>query len=413
MTMVRSGPTLARSGPTLAVAVALISSACAGDPAPDVVATSTSRDSVGVTIIEHVASETLPDLPWSIGTAPVLSIGEAIADEAEQLFGVEDAIRLPDGRILVANGSTGEIRVFDEAGRHEASWGREGEGPGEFTGLVTLAAWAGDSILAWDFAQNRMTTWDLDGTLGRTQRLIQGEGLGAAQLRGVLPDGSFLTASLLSFAPGEVTTGLVRRSRRFARTGSDGALLTDFGEREDEEYYVRPEVGAIVRHPFRRSVHSAIWNDLVVIGTNDRFEIRAYDPTGPLRRIVRVEHPLEPVTPEDVQREVDARLAEADDRARPTLERVFEGMPPVPTFPAFSSLLVDSEGDLWVREYARPGVERSSWLVFSEDGVARGRMLLPEGLEVYRIGRDFVLGKALDDFEVERVQLWRLTREAG
>jgi len=43
---------------------------------------------------------------------PLVSIGAATGQPEYELFGVEDAVRLDDGRILVANGGAGEVRVF-------------------------------------------------------------------------------------------------------------------------------------------------------------------------------------------------------------------------------------------------------------------------------------------------------------
>jgi len=57
--------------------------------------------------------------------------------------------RLSDGRIMVGNRGSSEVRMFDAVGNHLVSWGGEGEGPGEFTGLSRAAPWPGDSIVAW------------------------------------------------------------------------------------------------------------------------------------------------------------------------------------------------------------------------------------------------------------------------
>ncbi|WP_419943063.1 hypothetical protein [Candidatus Palauibacter sp.] len=61
-----------------------------------------------------------------------MSIGTAGGDPAYELFRVGGAMRLSDGRIVVANAGTGELRVYDPDGIHLASWGGQGDGPGEF-----------------------------------------------------------------------------------------------------------------------------------------------------------------------------------------------------------------------------------------------------------------------------------------
>lgn len=370
----------------------------------------TVRDSAGVRVVENAAPAPDSRLGWQIGSTPLLVIGESSDDPAHELFGVEDALRLDDGRILVANGGTSEVRVFDRSGVHEATWGREGEGPGEFTVLTDLSLWPGDSVMAWDFSLNRLTIFDLEGHAVRTQRLSLGDGLGAGRFEGVLADRSLVTASLLGFPPGDTPTGLVRRSREFARVDPDGATLAKLGTHPDEEYWVRADVGAIVRHPFRRAVHSTVWNERIVIAPSDRYEIRAYDGDGGLALLVRREHSLQPVTQAEVDEFVAGRLEEAGPEARSALERVFEGMPPVDARPAFSDLVVDGAGDLWVRDYAESEAERSIWTVFASDGSMRGLVETPPGLTVFRIGRDYLLGRSVDALGVERVEMWRLER---
>ena len=58
------------------------------------------------------------------------------------LDGVIDALVLSDGRIVVANQGTYELRVFNPSGIHFDTWGGEGEGPGEFPYLRGLEAMA-------------------------------------------------------------------------------------------------------------------------------------------------------------------------------------------------------------------------------------------------------------------------------
>jgi len=119
------------------------------------------------------------------------------------------------------------------------------------------------------------------------------------------------------------------------------------------------------------------------------------------------------VSQADVDAYVAERLAAAEPQARSTMERVMAGLPPVESFPAFSELKVDDTGDLWVREYTRPGDERSVWTVFASDGGVRGLVETPAGLTIYRIGSDFLLGRSIDDLGVERVQVWGLVRSSN
>ncbi|MEX1184341.1 MAG: 6-bladed beta-propeller, partial [Gemmatimonadota bacterium] len=82
------------------------------------------------------------------GPAAVGRIRSVIADE--------------DGNVYVADNIAGEIRVFDEAGMHVSSFGRKGEGPGEFKDLYSLA-WLGSEIAAMDPGNARIGLFTRDG----------------------------------------------------------------------------------------------------------------------------------------------------------------------------------------------------------------------------------------------------------
>ena len=66
------------------------------------------------------------------------------------------------GQVYVADGLALEIRVFDTAGRSVRSFGRSGQGPGEFRELYSLA-FMGDSLLALDARNARITVWSRAG----------------------------------------------------------------------------------------------------------------------------------------------------------------------------------------------------------------------------------------------------------
>ena len=73
----------------------------------------------------------------------------------------------------------------------------------------------------------------------------------------------------------------------------------------------------------------------------------------------------------------------------------------------------DALDHLWVEDYEAPGEEVDGvlWTVFDPEGRVLGFVDTPEGLEIYEIGADYILGKTEDEeFGVESVQVWRLAR---
>ena len=148
-------------------------------------------------------------------------------------------------------------------------------------------------------------------------------------------------------------------------------------------------------HPFERSTAGAVWGDLVAVGVQDSYEIKAYAADGSLVRIVRRD--WDPRTPTQ---------AEYDERAP-------WGVPPVDAFPAFDEILADRAGYLWVQEYRMTADEPMVWTVFDPQGRVQGLVETPEGLDIFEIGADYVLGVAEDELGVEYVQLWSLLRGEG
>ena len=112
-----------------------------------------------------------------------------------------------------------------------------------------------------------------------------------------------------------------------------------------------------------------------------------------------------PYYPDDLS-ESDIRTYQAEARRR------YRSTPVAERFPAFTSLVVDALDYLWVQEYEFPGEERpgSLWTVFDPAGRVLGFVETPHGLQVFEIGENYILGHAMDELDVESVQLWPLER---
>ena len=229
------------------------------------------RDSAGVTIVENERSAPDTRLGWRIAESPTLSIGAFEGDPAYELYQVMDAARLPDGRIVVANAGTGELRVFDASGAHLESWGGRGEGPGEFGEFAapfSVEAWPGDSIAASDTYARRVSIFDAHGVHGRTFVLEDPY----YRLFGVMPDGKMCLGTIPAFEAGTMGTGMVRREVEYAIASPDGSLHVALGTYPASEWYIFAEGGgmAVYPQPFRHSAIARVWGDLIVIGSNDR-----------------------------------------------------------------------------------------------------------------------------------------------
>src|SRR5688500_11012726 len=76
----------------------------------------TRRDSAGIAIVESSRAMWDGSEVWTVDTAATVSIG-AVAGEAPYLLNrVAGATRLPDGRVVVADGGSSQLRFFDSTG---------------------------------------------------------------------------------------------------------------------------------------------------------------------------------------------------------------------------------------------------------------------------------------------------------
>lgn len=74
-------------------------------------------------------------------------------------------------RLLVADASDRDVKVYDRAGRRVGTIGRAGHGPGQFVSLSSALTFRSDSVAAFDFAQHRISIFGRDGRVGRMIRV--------------------------------------------------------------------------------------------------------------------------------------------------------------------------------------------------------------------------------------------------
>ena len=99
---------------------------------------------------------------WTISREPVVSIGMLSDDSLYELNRAESAIRMSNGDILVANRGSFQLRWYDARGRFVRSFGRRGQGPGEFRSLYVFNG-AGDTVLVHDNTNRRVSRVSPDG----------------------------------------------------------------------------------------------------------------------------------------------------------------------------------------------------------------------------------------------------------
>lgn len=362
-------------------------------------------DSASVPIIENPRPPEGSRLDWRVGPGPTVSIGALDGEDAYLFQSAPDALRLSDGRIVVVESGSAELRVFDgTSGIHLATWGGTGEGPGEFRDLRNVHPLAGDSIIGWGFPPV-LTVLDSDGDYVRSfQPATRDAGyVGRRMLSptAALDDGSIL-ASVLQESDDTVVAVVWDSEGRMR--GPLGAHLANARRVWTSEFWHREIFGW--------NLKLATWADLVIVTPSDRYEIRAFEPDGTLARIVRMEHARRSPTAAHVEAFIEARVSEASVSRREQVRRHHGAAPVAEYFPAFSSVLSDRLGHLWVEEFDVPGDGQDAvlWTVFDPEGHVLGLVETPQGLQIYEIGEDYLLGSMEDELGLDYIQLWALNR---
>lgn len=372
--------------------------------------TAAVRDSAGIRIVENVDPVWRDGEGWTVALEPGLLIGAVDGPDAYQLFRVRGARRLEDGRIVVADGGTNEIRIFDASGRYLITMGGRGEGPGEFTYLHKLLPWPGDSVAASDRNQRRISVFSSSGMLGRTIRFAN---IGGWPIpRGLLADGSIAL---------EPNTGPVgqRQGNIFEATEQPLLRFDPVAERYDtiaSTLSVRWEGGwrsgqyrVAIPIPFAGQPALAAGRSGVFYGYSSSYQIHRWTPERGLEMIIRRAVEPAPVTDDHRAKAWDTATALPQLSGRLAREHradvIFNE-----TLPVFGTLLVDDLGYLWVQDFAPEWEPTPPWAVYDTTGVWLGMVQTPEGVTLWQVGRDFVVGTRVDESNVPFVGVWELKR---
>jgi len=362
------------------------------------------RDSAGIAIVQNTGPSWAERDAWALSPAPLLSIGRLDGPEEYTFFRANSAIRLRDGRILVTNAGSQELRYYGAEGDFLHKVGGGGEGPGEFRSMGPVERFGSDSLALFDYRLFRYTVLDRNGTFGRVFQLREED------RRRPFPDGIFEDGSILasvSLRPGgrETPPGLSREEMNFMRMAPNGAvqdsLATLWGNewyRVDTEDGVRSLSRPLGLH-YQAVTRSSSW----VYGGTDSYEYLEFDQGGGLFRIVRADIDRRTVPREAVE---DAERGYREMPNRYAAE-LWGSIPWPDQLPAYDEFLVDLEGNLWIMDY---GVldEPIRFSVFDPSGRWLGRVDVPQGGRVTEIGADYLIGIWTDELEIETVRIYGL-----
>lgn len=400
--------------PLFCAATVLLGACDRGIAASDAIAVS---DSSGVAIVTNDLERL--DASCSIGDTPKLSIGIEDGGEEYMLDRVFGAARLSDGRIVLANGSTWQLRYYDSTGTYIRSTGRQGDGPGEFRSPFHLHRLPGDTVYAGDYSPFRFLVFAPDGQWVRTIDPVPQQ-LNSPRSMNVMSDGRMVlgvTDVSARFAEGAGTFPLDRLVLQLH--DARGVLLDTLATLPNGRFGEIVAGSRFHVFPFFESFAMvAAKGDRLVMGHGSESELRVHgNGEGfPLERIVRWSGKSRAVTSADVvaaKAWEESQLANSSPQIRemmlPTL--ISEKRIAADVFPAMSTLRVGTDGRLWIREYQPPSdTTARRWVAFTADGRFDCRLPTPRFNDYLEFGPDYLLALHTDSLGVERVKQFTLSR---
>lgn len=303
---------------------------------------------------------------WSL--EPIGSVGSTatLDDPAPDEFGrISSVTTGPEETVWVADQLNDQIKVFRGDGSVSLQLGREGQGPGEYSAIYSLA-WAGDRLLVLDLGNGRVAELSATGEWLGT-RPAPGRISGSpAMLRFYPVSDSSVVQWSLDVVDEQATRVWVQHGpegvgQTWPQVTLDPPEPTSMAcNRPDGavSFFSMPFGGQMLRHPAESGSSYQSWSAAY------RFALVA--PTGDTLRVVERDWPSVPVTDQDWEQ--GTAEFEAFQEEWPGADCTPERMERPATKVPLRNLLMDTEGRVWVEAVGQTG---SVWEVFDP----RGRLI--------------------------------------
>jgi hypothetical protein len=386
--------------------LALAATAVAGcEAAP--VPPNTSRDSLGVTIVESVAPLWGAPDAWRIEEEPILDLAETGSGETHAFFRVRDVLRAGSGDLAVADGASQQVRIYDATGRFLRAFGGPGEGPGEFRSLWTIVPRSDGRLVALDRAAGGSGA-EFDPGSGLVSSFRMPEGV--SPVRHPVPSDVVWGMDLASGADEERRrAGVQRPPVTIVRLSEDRMSSDSVTSLPGYENFIITEGDDI---PIMGRLPHAVPDGEggIALGTADALEYSIVDGrTGELRLIARIPGVPLTVSSAELDREREEWLGPDPS---PFIRDMMARLPVPAEKPGYQRLIVDAGGNVWAGEYlglARRN-EAQEWYVLDSSGVWLGVVDTPARFELMRVDADAVFGVRRDANDVEHPQVLRLVK---
>lgn len=314
-------------------------------------------------------------------------------------------------RVGVADWQVQAIQVFDGEGRYVETFGRRGEGPGEYEALTEVVIDRAGRFVGWDATHRRLT---IHGERGDSVIRVDLTAFAdrEPQFLGVLDQGDFVFA--LPVAEGSLRgrdEGEFRDTVPVVRVDGTGAVAgtLDRIEAPRRGFFSRGAMWGLEADLFGPALVVAVVPRYGVANLRDASPVVRFDGAGGSATRY-VEMALRVPTAELVSTERDRRIAAVPsvrangvDLAEEWRE-VVASLPAADTIPAFDALIGAEDGSVWLRQFVLTGDSVATWLQVAAEAAPR-MLQLPVDEDIRAATGDVIATLATDEFGAAVVRL--------
>jgi len=271
-----------------------------------------------------------------------------------------------NGNIYVCDYRANNIKKFDSKGKFLKVIGKKGQGPGDFNWPFKIEI-SGNQLIVWELRNQRISLLDLEGNFIKSVKFPLNKGW--AQKIRVLPDNKIVIEIEKNFFdekefPQECRIELYTRDIEYVKTIYSKRLCRN-------KYITKPKWTNIPQ-PYNVDVYWDVSPEgKIIIGYSKNYEIEIYDPVK--GKIFSFTHKYNPVEINKKDKEeffagivtsVEGKIVK---KGAPDYMRKIVKFPKYK--PAFNSIIVDSEGNIWVHPYRKNKEEEKKYFdVFDKNG---------------------------------------------
>ena len=331
----------------------------------------------------------------------------------------------PNGTIAVMQNQDGTIRFFDTRGASLGTFGRKGQGPGEFTAAGRFG-WIGDTLIVSEFSTRRFTAVTSERKLVKTIPWATAVAAPGGTAAGVASQR--VTQARMPYSDGSQLV--------FSNFSDETPVPTWLGGGKPGSLYLRIDASGVPRRVLGW-MPSTLACSVALPGTGGGFELSRIpfcplpmedvSPDGghlvityvePGRtqeyRVALIRTSGDTVfaktiayRPQPIPRNVRDSIASAAQRSsmpsrRATADRIPESYPPL------SRIIAGRDNTTWL-ELFTPSGDRT-WLMLDAQGTLAGRLTVPRNIDLKVASRETIWATETDDDGLQHIVRFRVSR---